>query len=635
MAKSKAERPGGRSAANSVDGRQPVRYMTIVAQDPSVTRGGRILMAKVAVPAEDLIPGPMGYRVHVVDYDSTRRYFHGSHVPPARYEDEPDEWQRGAPALVKDSRFHAQNVYALVMKTLARFEFALGRRLGWSFDTHQLKVAPHGMFDANAFYSPVEEGLVFGYFKGVSGKPVFTALSHDVVVHETTHALLDALRERYMVPSNPDQAAFHEGFADIIALLSVFALPEVVAHLLEPPNGKQNRARTIAREKVLPDALQQSALFGLADQMGQELDGLRGSALRRSAELEANPHILDDPEFSEAHRRGEVFVAAVMRAFIDAWSERILDTGVTGQKTFPLASVVEEGADVADALATLWIRALDYMPPVHLTFADALTAALTSDTQVRPNDERFKLRHYLKKQFAAYGIAPVQPYHAGEPDCWQRAPTNLRYDRVRFESMRSDKDEVFRFLWENRTKLKLQTDAYAEVLSVRPCLRTGIDGFVLRETVAEYYQVARLTPRELQLRKISLPREFLDHLEKLKAELDAKRAAKKAKAAANGADAESDTEDDDTMPSDAGLDDDEFVTAVYGGGVLIFDEYGRLKYHVHNKIFGSQQKDRLRYLWEAGLLTVKVESAGYRAARLSTLHRMRAIDARKFPSEGW
>jgi hypothetical protein len=636
MAKSTAKPPEDRSVADRADGRQPVRYMTIVAQDPSVTRGGRILVAKVAVPAEDLISGPMGYRVHVVDYDSTRRYFHGSHQVPARYEDEPAEWLRGSPAIVKDFRFHAQNVYALVMKTLARFEFALGRRLGWSFDTHQLKIAPHGMFDANAFYSPVDEGLVFGYFKGVSGKPVFTALSHDVVVHETTHALLDALRERYMMPSNPDQAAFHEGFADVIALLSVFALPEVVAHLLEPPTGERSRARTIAREKVLPRALRESALFGLADQMGQELSGMRGSALRLSAELDANLNILDDPEFTEAHRRGEVFVAAVMRAFIDSWSERILDTGVKGQKTFPLASVIEEGADIADTLATLWIRALDYMPPVHLTFQDALTAALTSDTQVRPNDERFKLRHYLKKQFAAYGIAPVQATRADQPDCWDRAPEKLRYDRVRFDSMRSDKDEVFRFIWENRKALNLQTDAYARVLSVRPCLRTGIDGFVLRETVAEYYQVARLAPPELERKKIALPREFLEHLEKLRAERDAKRAAKKAKAAAaNGSGGAEADADDETLPFEAGLEGDEFETAVYGGGVLIFDEYGRLKYHVHNKIFGSQQKDRLRYLWEAGLLTVRIETAGYRAARLSTLHRMRAIDARKFPAEGW
>jgi hypothetical protein len=625
-----------RSGAAKSNTRQPLRYMTIIAQDPSVTQGGRILTAKVGVPAEDLIAGPMGYRVHVVDYDSTRQYFHGGHVLPASYEDEPKNWQRGNPGIVKDFRFHAQNVYALVMKTLARFEFALGRRLGWSFDNHQLKIAPHGMFDANAFYSPVEEGLVFGYFKGLSGRPVFTALSHDVVVHETTHALLDALRERYMLPSNPDQAAFHEGFADVIALLSVFALPEVVGHLLSPSKGKQDGARTIPRKNIEPDALQASALFGLAYHRGKELEGLRGGARRRSAELEANPKILDDPEFSEAHRRGEVFVAAVMQAFIAAWSKRIKDTGVDGQEAFPLASAAEEGADIADALATLWIRALDYMPPVHITFQDALTAALTSDTQVRPDDQRFELRHYLKEQFAAYGIAPVAAKRASQPDCWSPAPPNLRYDRVRFESMRSDKDEVFRFLWENRNELELQTDAYARILSVRPCLRTGIDGFVLRETVAEYYQVARLTPSELEDRKIPPPREYLAHLRRLKAERDAKAAARAKARAGALARAELDSDENDALAFDAGIeDDDDFVTAVYGGGVLIFDEYGRLKYHVHNKIFGSQQKGRLKYLWEAGLLAVKVESAGYRAARLSTLHRMRSIDARKFPAEGW
>jgi hypothetical protein len=146
------------------------REMTVIAQDPSVRAKRSILMAKISVPAEDLIPGPVGYRVQIVDYDSSSRGFNGAHDLPATFSKEPARWKRGDPRLVKDYRFHAQNVYALIMKTLARFEFALGRRIGWGFKRHQIKVAPHGMLDANAFYSHQEEGLVFGYFPGHSGE---------------------------------------------------------------------------------------------------------------------------------------------------------------------------------------------------------------------------------------------------------------------------------------------------------------------------------------------------------------------------------------------------------------------------------------------------------------------------------
>ena len=45
--------------------------MTIIAQDPSVKVKGHILTAEIDVPAEELIPGPCGYRVNVIDYDAT------------------------------------------------------------------------------------------------------------------------------------------------------------------------------------------------------------------------------------------------------------------------------------------------------------------------------------------------------------------------------------------------------------------------------------------------------------------------------------------------------------------------------------------------------------------------------------
>lgn len=594
------------------------RRMTVIAQDPSVRRAdGRVLMARIDVPAEDLLPGPIGYRVQVVDYDAGTGRYRGAHALPASAEEEPEAWVEGRPGIVGDFRFHAQNAYALVMKTLARFEFALGRRVGWSFNVHQLKVAPNGLMDANAFYSRRDEGLVFGYFPGRGGRTVYTCLSHDIVVHETTHALLDALRERYLLPSGPDQAAFHEGFADVIALLSVFSQVELVAELLR--RGAGGGADFIADRHVTADALRKSALFGLAEEMGDEMHAVRGDALRRSAEIRPGPAWLQDPEFLEPHRRGEILVAAVMNGFIEAWTARLQAAKAPEQRQHALRRVAEEGADIAATLATMWIRALDYMPPVHLTFGDALSAAVTADMEVRPDDSRFELRRHMLASFAAYGIGPAST-RPDAPGAWRHEPGKMSYERVRFESMRSDKDEVFRFLWENRRKLNLREGAYTEVFSVRPCIRIGVDGFTLHETVAEYYQVARLTPAELRAKKIRLPREYLAALERERADAQARRYAKLSTA--------SDVEEQEEPDTDP-------VTPVYGGGVLVFDEYGKLKYHVHNDVFGSRQTGRLQYLWDVGQLRAASEGARFSPERLSAIHRQRAIGARRFPAEGW
>ena len=593
------------------------RIVSVIAEDPSVKdRKGNIVMSRIRIPREVLRPGPAGYRVQVVDFDATEGAFHGSHALPQSLQEEPASWRDGSPKILADYRFHAQNVYALVMKTLARFEHALGRRVGWSFRTHQLKVAPHGMLDANAFYSPDAEGLVFGYFPGRRGRTVYACLSHDVVVHETTHALLDALRERYLDPSSPDQAAFHEGFSDVIALLSVFAQRELVQELLRRGRKRRLGPDLIHRSDVTVEALKRSALFGLARQMGQEMQSVRGNALRNSARLPLDPKLRDTNEYLEPHRRGELLVAAVLHAFITAWAGRIEAAAPPGTRTHSLASVAEEGADIAEVLVTMWIRALDYMPPVHVEFGDALSGALTADREVRPNDSRYRLRARTIEAFKAFGFTPTSGTADGT---WKPPPPVLDYGSVRFESMRTDKDEVFRFLWENQDKLKLREQAFTQILSVRPCTRVGEDGFTLRETVAEYYQVARLTPQELLRLDIRLPAGWVEELKAYRSASAARRAKALGNGeAGNGADA-----------------DDALVTPLYGGGTLVFDDYGRLKYWIYNDVFGDRQSARLDYLYGAGLLRVGRGGARLSAGRLSAVHRLRAMDARKFPQEGW
>jgi hypothetical protein len=591
--------------------------LTIIAQDPGVRTGPgkvkKIVRAKVRIPAETLLPGPWGYRVQVVDYDassdtlwSPRSYEIDSDVVVDPFEDATDS------ELLNDPQFHQQNVYAIVMRILSRFEQALGRRVSWSFGGHQLKVAPHAFADANAFYSKEDECLLFGYFvdpkylvEGRRAKPgqgiVLTCLSHDIVAHETVHALVDGLRERYTEPSSPDQAAFHEGISDVVALLSVFSLTAVVELLLAD------------QKKFEPEVLRHTVLFKLAEEMGSVVTQSRGAALRRSVALKPGTDWRSDREYEEPHRRGEILVAAMLNALIHIWAARIdgLRKDATGR--LDVSRVVEEGQRAADTLMTMSIRALDYCPPVHIEFSDYLSALLTADVEIRPDDSVFRFRQHLRDSFTSYDILPAAKGTKEEPGIWSspelESPTRsggtrvneINYDRTHFEAMQHERDEVFRFVWENRAALRLCDEAYTEVQSVRPCVRVGDDGFVLKETVAEYIQILRLMPEDLRQRGVKLPRKEL-------------------------------------LPDDVEL-------FLHGGGSLVFDEYGRLKFHIHNSLLerngeiSARQMKRIRFLAEHGYYLQRATTTkSVRASRprlFGQMHLNRGLNRSLNPANGW
>jgi hypothetical protein len=155
-------------------------------------------------------------------------------------------------------------VYAVASETLQRFEVALGRRVHWArfdkrarerstgydhvvADAHNvLCLFPHAMAEANAFYSRDAQGILFGYFRAsrtnpgnnLPGQMVFTCLSHDIIAHETTHAILDGIRSYFTEPTNIDVAAFHEAFADLSALFGHFAHRKVLLDTLQKTGGR-------------------------------------------------------------------------------------------------------------------------------------------------------------------------------------------------------------------------------------------------------------------------------------------------------------------------------------------------------------------------------------------------------------
>lgn len=541
--------------AHFVDTRTPeaarrARKMTIVAQDPSIIDDqGKIVVAQVDVPVDLLEPGPRGQRFHVVDYDATQ----GVLLPAVDLRDPAaEDWQRpwsyvdrfvGADdeTLLSDLAFHAQNVYAIAARTLAAFELALGRRLPWGFGGHQLYLVPHAFSEANAHYAGDDRGVFFGYLK-LEGETIYTCLSHDIVAHETTHAILDGLRPRFIEPGLPDQAAFHEAFADVVALLSVFS----VGSLIETVLGKSDIRGRIPAKRVEQQRLEKTALFTLAEQFGEATSGVRGSALRRSLELEPNDQWRRDLAFEEPHRRGEVVVAAVMRALISMWCKRLEAIIYGGGLDRERAA--EEGAKAATHLLQMAIRAIDYAPAVELEFEDFIDAILVSDQVVAP-DDRHGYRESVAKAFAAFGIVPP------EARIVDLADQPLLYEGLNFIALRSDPDEVFRFIWQNAERLGIDRRYYLRVEAVRPSVRVGPDGLVVHEAVADYFQTLNVTAAEAAQSGVAVP-----------------------------ADLEPTTQ-----------------IQLWGGGTLIFDQFGMAKFHQSKPLEDwNRQSRRLDHLLRHG-----------------------------------
>jgi hypothetical protein len=307
------------------------------------------------------------------------------------------------------------------------------------------------------------------------------------------------------------------------------------------------------------------------------MDGVRANALRRSIKLEPSKAHLNDPANAEPHARGEIFAAALLWSMLELWVSRIKQLGTFGRNRYNLDMVIDEGVKVADHLLTMVIRALDYCPTVDLEFSDFLAALLTVDREVAPDDSRFNYRDVIVEMFGRFGIEPPGKT-TDSSGCWSTFADNdkIIYSKTNFASMLRDKEEVFRFVWENRKILDIDDRADTEVTSVRPSIRQGPDGFMLHETICEYIQVAEMFGAELEsVLRIKLPR---------------------------------------------GMSTRQRVTA-YGGGLLVFDQYGRVKYHVKQSLTDSKrQLRRLTYLWETGALEAPPDPRN----RFALAHRERA-----------
>ena len=378
-----------RTAKSSI-GAPPFRWLRGYAFDPSLSASldtAAINETLFSVRWEAVAPGPVGEYVEVVDYDPTS----GRLYEPVDLGQPYVLAQDGLAPSESNPQSHQQTVYAVAMMTIGNFERALGRRILWADRmpgyefVPRLRIYPHALRGANAFYSPEQKALLFGYFKVDSrdevhapGSTVFTCLSHDIVAHETTHALLDGLHRRFIEPTHPDSLAFHEAFADLVALFQHFTFPRVLRHQIAQTRG---------------DLKQHNLLAELAQEFGRAL-GNHG-ALRSALRDKPDPNVLAST--MEPHERGAILVAAVFDAFTSIYSARAsrimrlatAESGVPPRGALAdllVDELADEAAKTADHFLGMCIRAVDYCPPAGVTFGNYLRVLITADRDMVPED---------------------------------------------------------------------------------------------------------------------------------------------------------------------------------------------------------------------------------------------------------
>ncbi len=440
------------------------RRLRCYAFDPSLSREldmEQINEIVVDAPWEKLDPGPAGEYLEVVDHDPASGCFYA----PVDLNHPNILASDGVNPSEGNPNFHQQMVYAVGMRTIRNFEIALGRKAEWSpwmregskkddRYVQRLRIYPHALREANAYYHPDKKALLFGYFPSSDRRTsgvVFTCLSHDIIAHEMSHALLDGMHREFNREGNADMLAFHEAFADLVALFQHFSLSGVLNHQLAKTRG---------------DLKTQNLLGELAQEFGQETESRR--ALRSAIvdykdngqwELKKPDPELIAKEY-EPHARGSILVAAVFNAFIRIYNKRTADllriaTGGTG--VLPAGSLhpdlvnrlAAEASLAAGHVLRMCIRALDYCPPVDLDFADFLRALITADYDVFPSGDH-AYRVAFVESFKEWGIYPL--------DLRSLSPQLLRWRGLYFDRPKQILGDFFRTIRPFSEQVRYVTD---------------------------------------------------------------------------------------------------------------------------------------------------------------------------------
>lgn len=336
-------------------------------------------------PGPVVLDGPASARFAVVDYNVTEQKL----LSPARY----DRRQNRFRARRGSAQFRQVNAWAVAQLTLQMYEHpqALGRRIPWGFPGNRLLILPNAGYWENAFYDRATRSLQFFYFQS-GDEPIYTSLSHDIVSHETGHAILDGIRPYYNERSSPDTAGFHEFLGDATAILGAF---------------EHETNRRVVIECTKGDLRKDTIVADLAEQFGMGLQGAEtyGEADRYFLRTALNPITMDDVKDTwEEHAFSEVLTGAFYEILIHIFEKQVAEATRKSQARGSSPDLVAVLRTSVQHLKRMTLRALDYCPPADLNYLDYARALLRADDLAYPTD-RLQYRDIVREVFLRRGIA--------------------------------------------------------------------------------------------------------------------------------------------------------------------------------------------------------------------------------------
>jgi hypothetical protein len=377
-----------------------------MVQDPLTARYKEMRTVEEFFAEEEdfFLDGPVAKRVAVLDFDPES----GELVRGARFQPPSARRKLGR---YKVSRvdgdwdiyaldFIQASVFATVLRTMYMFEEpdTLGRKLVWAFDAPQLLLVPRAGEWANAFYERASHSLQLFYFTVDGGQVVYTALSRDIVAHETGHAILDGIAPDLYNAITPQSLALHEAVADLSALMMALRSGELRRKVLSKTGGSIKNS---------------TAFSSVAEEFGRALDREGHGGYLRSL---LNERTLDPNDTSvdpfgtpnhvtrdEPHALSEVLTGALYKIFVkmhETYKKRYAqEDGTTEFSASGKALAV-----AAKHFQRMVFRALDYLPPGEVSFADYARAIIAADQALYPKEDQE--RNWIRDEFVHRHMAP-------------------------------------------------------------------------------------------------------------------------------------------------------------------------------------------------------------------------------------